>query len=80
MSLISLKNNKISLIINKTHFILTHSQTRNHHPIDNKINGSSIKQVEEAKFFGIIIDYKLQWKFHKEKINNKSSKITGIMY
>ena len=56
-----LKSNKLSLNINKTHFMLTHSQTTNLHSIDIKMNGLSIifKQIEEANFLGIVIDSKL---------------------
>ena len=60
--------------------MLTHSQTSNPHPIDVKINGYSIKQVEEAKLFGIVIDDRLQWKSRIEEINNKLSKFTGTIY
>lgn len=72
--------NKLTLNLNKTHFMLTHSQVVNPQPIDIKFNDLSIKQVSEVKFLGIIIDSKLQWKSHIQDVTSKLSKITGIMY
>ena len=44
-----------------------------------RINGKEIKQVNSAKFLGINIDSKLNWKQHIAYIQNKISKTTGIL-
>ena len=43
------------------------------------INGEKIKQVEEAKFLGVIIDDKLSWKPHIAHLENKLKCCTGIL-
>lgn len=60
--------------------MLTHSHTKNPHPIDIKLNHFWNKQVREAKFLRITIDDKLQWKSHIQELNNNFSKITGILH
>ena len=48
-------------------------------PLKLKINGDNIKQVNSAKFLGIIIDSKLTWKQHIAHIQHKISKTVGII-
>ena len=43
------------------------------------INGSSIQEVDDAKFLGIIIDNKLNWNKHIKCISRKIAKGTGII-
>ena len=43
------------------------------------INGSSIQEVDDAKFLGIIIDNKLNWIEHIKCISRKIAKDTGII-
>lgn len=75
-----LNSNKLTLNINKTYYMVTHSKSITPHPIDIKINNTSIKQVKEAKFLGVIIDNTLQWKSQIDTVNNKLSKMIGVIY
>ena len=43
------------------------------------MNSQEISEVETTKFFGIIIDNRLNWKHHIDSICNRVSKNTGII-
>ena len=45
-----------------------------------KIGDEIINRVHETKFFGIIIDDKLNWSYHIAKVKNKISKGLGILW
>ena len=75
-----MKSNKLTLNVSKTHYMLSHSNMTQPPRINIKINNSSIQEVQEAKFLGVIIDNKLRWKTHIQDIKCKVSKITGIVY
>ena len=47
---------------------------------DITINGISISRVRVAKFLGILIDEKLNWKDHIANVKSKLSKSTAILY
>ena len=57
------------------------------HPRQKKINvnvlivikNTIIKQVEETKFLGIIIDQHLSWKSHISFVSKRISKTVGII-
>ena len=67
--------NKLSLNVNKTHYILFTNATR---PIsfefDIKMNGENVKRVSSTKFLGVIVDEHLKWHEHIKLIKNKVSK------
>ena len=44
------------------------------------INGKIVKQVNETKFLGVIIDDKLSWKPHIAKLNKKLKSACGRLY
>ena len=75
-----LQANKLTLNIKKTQVILFKAKNKKiKEPLILRINGEEIKQVSSTKFLGINIDSKLNWKQHIAYIQNKISKITGIL-
>jgi len=75
-----LKINKLSLNINKTHFILFHFRQKTiHSPISIQIDNTNIVQVKNTKFLGVIINENLTWSDHIEITANKCSKNLGII-
>ena len=67
------KANKLSLNVSKTNYITM--QNTNEISINHtlKIGDETIKQVNTAKFLGIIIDDKLSWNAHIDYCKNKLS-------
>ena len=67
------KANKLSLNVSKTNYIAM--QNTNEISINHtlKIGDETIKQVNTAKFLGIIIDDKLSWNAHIDYCKNKLS-------
>ena len=75
-----LQANKLTINIKKTQVVLFKAKNKKiKEPMTLRINGEEIKQVSSTKFLGIIIDSKLNWKQHIAYIQNKISKITGIL-
>ena len=70
-----LNANKLSLNVEKTHYVLFRNKGR---IIENTLkvymNSQEISEVETTKFPGIIIDDRLNWKHHIDSICNKVSK------
>ena len=73
--------NKLSLNIDKTHFMIFHSRMARRKPFipDLFINGIKIKHTTTFKFLGIIFDENLTWKQHCDYIARKINKVCGIM-
>lgn len=72
--------NKLSLNINKTHYIIFSTIGRRINT--NKklcINNTQLERVEKTKFLGVVIDSKLSWCDHILYIKNKISKGIGII-
>ena len=75
-----LNANKMSLNIDKTHFMIFHSKKKKVHTTENvKIMGINISRVEYTKFLGVIIDSTLSWQHHIDYISTKISKNIGII-
>ena len=45
-----------------------------------RMNGISLKQVNEFKFLGVVIDSKLKWKSHIEEVTAKLAKLRGVLF
>ena len=71
--------NKLSLNIQKTHYIVFGSKS-----IDGKvsvlINNKIIDRVYESKSFFVYIDSRINWKYHIDKTRCKLSKSLSILY
>ena len=55
-----LKANELSLNIKKTHFMIFPSKNTPHPNACININGETINETTKTKFFGVIIDNKLE--------------------
>ena len=71
--------NRLSLNINKTHFMVFKSQKSNVNYDALYINNMIINKVEKTKFLGVIIDAKLNWTHHITYVKGKLSRGIGII-
>ena len=74
-----LNANRLSLHIDKTNFIIFRPKGKKESCLTIHINGSSIQEVDGAKFLRIIIDNKLNWIEHIKCISRKIARGTGII-
>lgn len=77
-----LKTNKKSLNIFKTNYILFHPKQKFVILSNNiTLDDVSVKQVEVAKFLGVLADQQLSWKSHISYVAKKISKLvtSGII-
>ena len=75
-----IKNNKLTLNINKSHFMVSSPLMAQTPHIDIKIDNSSLSQVEMCKFLGVVIDSKLKFKEHVNEIITRISKLIGVLH
>ena len=73
--------NKLSLNVSKTKYMIFKNPLDPKQPPTEKfkINGETIKLVEEFEFLGITIDFQLNWKAHTKKIIGKINRTLGDM-
>ena len=74
-----LEVNKLSLNISKTHYIIFTRQKAHASDISINVKNVAIDRVSHTKFLGVVIDEKLNWKYHIDHIRKKLSKCTGIL-
>ena len=75
-----LNSNKMSLNIDKTHFMIFKPKRKKLNvQKDIIINGCKINEVKHTKFLGVIIDSELSWKNHVDFVCSKIAKNIGIM-
>ena len=74
-----LNANRLSLNLDKTYFMVFRPKGKNLEPPDIIVNNIKIKQVEEFKFLGVIIDNQLNWFEHIKYISSKISKGIGVI-
>jgi len=75
-----LKANRLSLNLDKTHFMVFTSSRRSIIQLqDLKIDGRNIKYVDNTKFIGVILDSKLKWDKHITMLKSKLSRGMGIL-
>ena len=74
-----LRANKLSLNYNKTNFMLLTS--RKHNPASFKviINNHNISPEDNLKYVGVLLDNKLSWKSHVQKVKTQLSRACGIL-
>lgn len=74
--------NKLSLNVEKTHFVVFRSPTMNlmTNNIVITINDQQLNQETSSKFLGIQIDENLNWLKHINVVSSKVLKIIGILY
>ena len=74
-----LKVNKLSLNVNKTHFIVFTKRKKCNEPIKLFIDNQTIDEVRIITFLGVIIDKKITWKDHINYVAGKVSRAIGMM-
>jgi hypothetical protein len=74
-------NNELSLNIEKTNFLLFHSQGQNiaHLDFTIKINNEQISQQNNLKFLGIDLDSNMNWKSHLNKKASQIARVNGVL-
>ena len=78
-----LQANKLSLNINKTHYMIFSSKRKKVETNDGGqvlISNLPIKRVCSTRFLGVILDERLNWQEHIACIKSKISKSIGILY
>ena len=73
-----INSNKLSLNVEKTHYMLFSNSTKAL-PGNILIDNTSISQVDSTKFLGIYIDSDLSWKVHTNYLCKLLSRNTGIL-
>ena len=74
-------SNRLALNIDKTNFVLFHSQRKTiNKPVTILINKKAISQVNYVKYLGVLIDSNLSWKYHIHELCKKISKTIGVLY
>ena len=75
-----LQTNRLSLNTKKTHIMVFGPNKKTEtNTINIDIEGENIEIVHQTKFLGIILDDKLNWKYHITYIGKKISKSIGIL-
>ena len=72
--------NRLTINNSKTELLLFSNRHTFHNNEQITLNGSFIKFVEQAKFLGVIIDAKMNFKHHINYISGKIAKHAGILY
>jgi len=74
-----LRANKLSLNYNKTNFMLLTS--RKHSPASFKviINNHNISPEDNLKYLGVLLDIKLSWKPHVQRVKTQLSRACGSL-
>ncbi len=76
-----LSSNKLTLNIEKTHYMVFHrAKIKDRLSINVRMQGRPVNEAKSIKFLGVIIDNKLNWNEHIIYIKNKISKSIGIIY
>ena len=75
-----LKLNKLSLNVAKTNYILFRPRQKPITVSDTiTLDNFAVQQVEVTKFFGVLLDQHLSWKYHINHVAKKVSKTIGII-
>ena len=73
--------NKLSLNIDKTNYVISHS-TSSSIPPDTviRIGKKHITRVKYVKFLGLLLDENLSWKYHLGELSKKLARTCGIHF
>lgn len=71
--------NRLTLNIDKTVYMIIKQKNKKRCDIEIKINDTALKKVEEYRYLGLLIDDKLSWRFHIEKLKNKLAPMIGAV-
>ena len=72
--------NKLSLNIDKTHFVVFHPYQKTlNYSMKIEIDGKTLNQYKSVKYLGILIDCHLNWKEHIQQLSKKISRGIGVL-
>ena len=71
--------NSLTLNINKTNLLLFDYRKNVKNEFSVLVNGTTLKPIKSAKFLGVMLDDKLTWKEHVEKLKVKLKKSFGMI-
>ena len=76
-----LEANRLALNIDKTNFVIFHSQKRKlcEH-IVVKIGNKKIKEESHVRFLGVLLDSPLSWEYQLIELSKKLARTTGMFY
>ena len=74
-----LSANKLSLNVKKSNFLHFHYGNCKKNTLDLKLDGIAVEEKKVAKYLGVYIDNKLNWKNHIEHVRTKLSKGNGMI-
>ena len=76
-----LEANRLALNIDKTNFVIFHSQQRKiTDQIVLRIGRKKINQETCVKFLGVLLDSNLSWESHLTELSKKLARTTGLFY
>ena len=76
-----LEANRLALNIEKTNFVLFHSNKRKVTlPIFLKIGRRKIKEENYVRFLGVLLNSTLSWKYHMSELSKKLARTVGLFY
>ena len=73
-----LRSDKLSLNYNKTNFTLLTSRKHSSASFEVIINNHNISPEDNLKYLGVLLDNKLSWKPHVQKVETQLSRACGI--
>ena len=72
--------NKLSLNIDKTHFVIFHPYEKKlNYSMKIEIGGKTVNEHKSVKYLGILIDCHLNWKEHIQQLLKKISRGIGVL-
>ena len=74
-----LRANKLSLNFNKTNFMLLTSWKHNPASFKVILNNNNISPEDNLKYLSVLLDNKLSWKPHVQKVKTQLSSACGIL-
>nr|CAH7713322.1 unnamed protein product [Callosobruchus chinensis] len=75
-----LYGNKLKININKTKYMVFKQKNKQVQNINIYINNTPLEQVSKIKYLGLVVDDKLSWTQHINKINDKIVAMISIIF
>lgn len=74
-----LKGNKLTINADKTKYMIFRNKNKKNVQIEVKVNGKVIDEVDKYNYLGMIVDNKLKWTYHVDKITKKMASVIGAV-
>ena len=75
-----LRANRLSLNVDKTEFIIFRPPRQTCDRIILRLDGKKIYETPKIKYLGLLMDSRLNWKFHIHELTKKLSRAIGLLY